>query len=64
MPGGNLQFSYSMQGGKLITMVFAAHLDGAEVDVKDGTGQKIGSVQACPCWGEHAASLSFTTSAR
>jgi hypothetical protein len=42
--GGNLQFSYSMQGGKLITMVFAAHLDGVEVDVKDGTGQKIGSV--------------------
>jgi hypothetical protein len=42
--GGNLQFSYSIQGGKLITMVFAAHLDGAEVDVKDGTGQKIGSV--------------------
>jgi hypothetical protein len=25
-------------------MAFAAHLDGAEVDVKDGTGQKIGSV--------------------
>ena len=42
--GGNLQFAYSMQGGKLITMAFAAHLDGTEVDVKDGTGQKIGSV--------------------
>lgn len=42
--GGNLQFAYSMQGGKLITMTFAARLDGTDVDVKDGNGQRIGSV--------------------
>ncbi|MGA2263637.1 MAG: hypothetical protein ABSH28_19650 [Acidobacteriota bacterium] len=41
--GGSLQFQYSMNGGQLITMVFAARMDGSEVDVKDGTGKRIGS---------------------
>jgi hypothetical protein len=42
---GALQFAYSMNGGQLITMTFAARLDGTEVDVKNGAGAKIGTVK-------------------
>lgn len=43
--GGVLQFTYSLNHGRLVTMTFAARLNGSEVDAKDGTGAKIGTVQ-------------------